>query len=211
MRKTIVLIDRDGTLIYDNKYHLGRTKDWKKKVKILPTVVSGLKLLKKNPNIHVYTITNQPGVAIKDFPLLTMTKAHEVAKFVMKELNNKGGNIEDFFVCSHADPSYVKKRGKYKFDKKEVCKCSCIKPRLGMVFDALKKEGITRRNANVYVIGDRESDVKTALNIKGTGILVPFVNEPGQAEKVKKIKGKKYVAKSFLDAANYILKKEKAI
>ncbi len=44
-KKAIICIDRDGTLIHDEKDHLflGRDNDWKSKVKILPYVIDGLK------------------------------------------------------------------------------------------------------------------------------------------------------------------------
>jgi len=212
MKKILVLVDRDGVLIYDDKYHLGRTNNWKKKVKVLPKVVEGLKKLRKIKGVSVYMITNQPGIAVKNFPLLTMKRSSEVCKFVVDKLKKKGGLIDDYFVCPHASPAYTKKRKTYKFEKKLVCNCSCIKPRLGMVFNALKKEGITKENANIYVIGDRISDIKTALNIKGNGILVPFANEPGQIEMAKKIKQKSrvYIAKDFLGAANFIVTNEKS-
>ena len=51
---------------------------------------------------------------------------------------------------------------------------------------------------------DRASDVQTAIHAKGTGILIPFENEPGREEKVKRII---YVAKNFLYAAAYIRKR----
>ena len=202
--KTLVLIDRDGTLIYDDKYHLGKTNDWKKKVKILPTVTKGLKLLKVLPEVHTYIITNQPGVAVKDFKLLTEERSRKVCKYIQEKLNKLGANIEGHFVCPHASPAYTNKRSNYKFNKKLVCNCSCIKPKLGMVFDVLKLEGITKKNTNIYIIGDRASDIKTAHNIKGTGILIPFKGEPGQVEAINKLRGKTYVASNFLDAAKYI-------
>jgi histidinol phosphatase-like enzyme len=54
MKKTIVCIDRDGTLIYDEKDHLylGRDDDWKSKVKMLPYIIDGLTLLMTTPARH---------------------------------------------------------------------------------------------------------------------------------------------------------------
>lgn len=206
MKKTLVLIDRDGVLVYDKKYYLGSQRDWKKKVRILPGVVKGLKLLNSIPDVSIYMITNQSGVAIKDFPLLTVKRAKEVCQYIINLIRKKGGRLDDYFICPHVSPDYVKRKNEFKFDKKRVCNCVCIKPRLGMVFDALRKEGLTAKKVNLFVVGDRASDVQTALNVKGTGILVPFVNEPGQISKVKKLKGKKYVAKDFLKAAEYIVR-----
>ena len=56
----------------------------------------------------------------------------------------------------------------------------------------------------IYFIGDRASDVKTAQNVNGTGILVPYKKEPGEKIKTRKLKGKKIIKKTFLEAINFI-------
>ena len=184
---------------------------WKKKIKFLPGAINGIKKLKKIPSLKIYMVTNQPGVAIKDFKLLTKKRAEEVAQHIENLLNKRGATIDGHFVCGHASPAYTKKRSQYKFNKKLICNCSCIKPNLGMVFDALKKEGLKKSNTNIYVVGDRVSDIKTALKIKGKGIFVPFKGEKEEIEKIEKLKNKKsvYLAKNFLDAIEFIIKKEK--
>jgi histidinol-phosphate phosphatase family protein len=213
MKKTIICIDRDGTLINDERDHLflGRDDDWKTKVKILPYVVDGLKLLRTIHNSTIYMITNQPGVAISDYQLLTLERAHEVCAYVVDKINSMGAHIDGYFLCPHATPEYVKKKAGVTFDEKLVHECKCLKPALGMVFNALKAENITPENANVYVIGDRATDVQTALNINGVGILVPFENEPGEDEKVKKLEDQThiYIARDLLNAAELIVKREK--
>ena len=211
MKKILVCVDRDGTLIYDNKYHLGRTDDWKSKIKILPTVIEGLRLLRTLPNVAIYIITNQPGVAIREFPLLTLDRAHEVNRHILTEIAKMGGQIDGYFLCPHANMQYVKKKANYHFDENMVCDCECEKPKSGMVFDALKSERLTREEVILYVIGDRSSDVETALNINGTGILIPFENEPRHFEKIKKLdQTNVYIARDFLDAAQFIVDQNKS-
>ncbi|HLC87096.1 MAG TPA: hypothetical protein VJH65_02370 [Candidatus Nanoarchaeia archaeon] len=212
MKKQILIcIDRDGTLIYDKKYHLGRQRKWKPLVKFLPNVISGLKLLRKIPNSKIYMITNQPGVAIKEFPLLTKEKAIEVCNYVLGLLKKRGVGLDGCEVCGYASHEYVKrKKGEFTFDKKLVGNYSCIKPRPGMINNILKRERLDKRNTKIYILGDRESDIKTAINAKGFGVLVPFINKPDEPEKVKKLKNKNiYISKDFLDACNFIIKKEK--
>lgn len=214
--KTLIYIDRDGTINYDDRYFLGSQKDWKKKIEILPGVVEGIQKLRKISDVDIYIITNQSGVAIKEFPLLTEKRANEVCKEIIHILKNQGAEIDGYYVCPHVPPSYTEKRKQYTFDEKLVCNCLCIKPNLGMVFESLRKQGINEKDAHIYVIGDRESDVQTGINIKGTGVLVPFKNLPDEEKKVKKLKkevkkmkGDIYIAKNFLDAAKFIVKKEK--
>ena len=211
MKKTLICLDRDGTLIYDKKYHLGRTDDWKSKSKILPTFIEGLRLLRTLPNVAIYIITNQPGVAIREFPLLTLDRAREVNRHILTEIAKMGGQIDGYFLCPHANLQYVKKKTNYHFDENMVCDCECEKPKSGMVFDALKSERLTREEAILYVIGDRSSDVETALNINGTGILIPFENEPRHFEKIKKLdQANVYIARDFLDAAQFIVDQNKS-
>jgi histidinol-phosphate phosphatase family protein len=205
IKTSIILLDRDGTLLYDRKYHLGRTSDWRSKVKLLPYVVRGIQQLRAIPHAKLYMITNQPGVAAEAFPLLTLQRAHEVCRYILKTLRKKGAKLDGYFLCPHASPSYARKHSSLKIS--EVCNCSCIKPRLGMVFSALRAVGVKRSAVVLYVIGDRASDVRTAINARGTGILVPFENEPGQVEKARRIKGNVYIAKNFLDAVAYVRKR----
>ena len=206
----LIAIDRDGTLIYDDKYHLGKTNDWKSKVKILPGVIKGLKILNTIPNVGIYTITNQPGVAVKEFKLLTEQRAQQVCDYVSESISKKGGKITGCFVCPHANKEYIKRRPERSYDKKLVCDCNCIKPNLGLVFDALKHKGWTRKNTLVFVVGDRLSDIQTGLNTKGWAIFVPFKGEAQEIAKIKKLKSDRvYMAKNFVDAAEFVKKTAK--
>ena len=210
MKKILIFVDRDGTLIYDKKCHHGSRKNWKSLIKILPSVVKGINLLRKIPNVKIYMITNQPGVAIKDFHLLTLRRSHEVCKYVLSRLKRKNAKLDGYTICEYASRSYVRSYPKFKFHKNLVGDFSCIKPRPGMINNTLKNEKLNRKETIIYVIGDRFSDVKTALNVKGFGIIVPFANEKGEKEKVKKINNKStFIAKSFLDAAKFVVKREK--
>ena len=214
--ETLICIDRDGTLIYDDKYFLGKTNDWKKKIKFLPNVIKGLKLLNTLPNTHIYMISNQTGVAIKNFKLLTSKRADKVCEEVTKRLNSKGANIKGYIFCPHTNKHYVKTHPNRKFINKLVKDSSCRKPHAGMVYEALNKTNLNRKDVKIYVIGDRVADVQTGLNANGTGIMIPFQNEAQETEKLKKLKttrgsrskSKIYTATDFLDAANHILEKE---
>src|SRR3989338_136468 len=206
MRKNILIcIDRDDTLIYDHKYFLGHTKDWKNKVKILKGVVSGLRLLNKLPNTSLYMTSNQSGIAI--FPNLTPKRASIVCKYVRDILKKKGAVLKGFIFSEYVTPEYVKQHPQYNFNPHRVRDDPWAKPHPGMIKEALKREGWKREESRVYVIGDRATDVKSALNIQGFGILVPATTEPHQIAKTKilmKRNKKIYIAKDFLDAARFI-------
>ena len=172
MKKNILIcIDRDDTLIYDRKYFLGHTEDWKKKVKILKGVVSGLKLLNKLPNTALYMTSNQSGIAI--FPKLTPKRARVVCKYVIDMLKKKGAILHGLIFSQYVTPEYVKQHQQYNFNPRRVRDDPWAKPNPGMIKEALKRKGWKREESEVYVIGDRATDVQSALNIKGFGILVP--------------------------------------
>jgi len=213
MKKDILIcFDRDLTLISDRTYHLGRQKNWKNLIKILPNVLRGLKKLRKNfPKAKIYFITNQPGVAIKEFPLRTEKKAKEVCEFILKKFKNKGFKFNGYEICMRASPEYVKrKKGKYTFNKKMVGNFSCFKPKPGMIDRILKKEKFEKGNTKIYVLGDRADDVRTGLNVKGFGILTPSKARPKEKDKAKEIKSKnKYLSGNFSNAINFLIKREK--
>lgn len=213
-KNVVVFIDRDGTINYDNKYFIGKQKNWKSLVKICPGVFSGMKLINKIQNSKTYIITNQAGVAIKDFPLLTKKRAKEVIDYIIKILENEKIKVDGYEFCPYVTPNYVKQKARgRKFHKKFVKNHYCVKPKPGMILKILKKEGLNRKNTKIYVIGDRVSDVEVALRVGGIGILVPFEKEKKELESMKSLheKHKKriYIAKNFIDAARFIVKDSK--
>jgi HAD superfamily hydrolase (TIGR01662 family) len=211
MKKILICIDRDGTLIYDKKYHLGHQRNWKSLVRILPKVMSGLKLLKKKlPEAKIYFITNQPGVAVKDFPLLDEKKAHRVCDYVSKLFEKKGFKFNGYEICARASFAWEKSHPQFRLDKRLVGNFSCMKPRPGMINNIMKKERLRKRDTSIYIIGDRASDVETAKNLDVYGIFVPFVNRPDEKNKLKNLEyKKKYAAKDFLDGVRFIIKRER--
>lgn len=207
--KKIVFVDRDGTLIGDNKLYLGHQENWKKKLKLLPGVAEGIKELNSRKDTAVYLITNQPGVAVKDFPHLTEDRAKEVSVEVMEMLSKKGAYIDNFRVCGHAPKKYRERRTEFKYIKKYTKECSCFKPKTGMLKSLMKERCVKFSKVNVYTIGDRASDTLTATKLKGHGILVPYKYSPNQEEKVRNLKNKNIlIEKSFDKAVKRIIKLE---
>lgn len=151
MKKTIICIDRDGTLIHDSREHLflGSDNDWPGKVKILPLAVEGLRMLNTLARAGIYMITNQAGVAISDFPLLTEGRAHEVCRHVVEVFRQKGARLDGYFLCPHATPEYASRKPGTNFHSNLVHDCQCLKPAIGMVFNALQAQCITADNADV--------------------------------------------------------------
>ncbi len=128
---------------------------------------------------------------------------------MVKELSKSGIFIDGYRICPYSSKKYVKKHPNFKFKKNMIKEAKCIKPRPEMVLDILKKAGLKKSETSIYVIGDRKEDVLTGINSGGFGILVPFVNRRGEDKKTEKLKNKnKYLAKNFIDACKFIIKRE---
>lgn len=212
MNQILICIDRDGTLIWDGKprLFLGKDNDWPSMLHILPSVIEGLKKLKDLPQAKTYMITNQPGVAISDYPLLTLERAHEVCRHVLGSLNELGARFSGYFLCPHAPSEYVRDNPNVTFDSRFVQECQCFKPRPGMVYEALEAENLRPEDAHIYVIGDRATDVAVALHFNGFGILTPFENESGQIERTRNLDSQEhiFIARDMVHAADFILTRE---
>ena len=101
-KNILICFDRDGTIIYDDKYHLGSQKNWKDLIRFRRGIFGSLKMLnKKLPDAKIYMISNQSGVAIKDFPLLTEKKSREVCRYIVNLIKERGVDLEKCFVCPH--------------------------------------------------------------------------------------------------------------
>ncbi|MBT3642368.1 HAD-IIIA family hydrolase [archaeon] len=212
-KNILICFDRDGTIIYDDKYHLGSQKNWKDLIRFRRGIFGSLKMLnKKLPDAKIYMISNQSGVAIKDFPLLTEKKSREVCRYIVNLIKERGVDLEKCFVCPHTTKAYTKSHPQFTFDKKILCNCKCNKPLPGMVLEALRDAGWKRENTSIYIVGDRASDLQTAHNARGFGILVPFGNRPGEKKLVGKLKDKeRHISKNFGDAVEFIVHRENGL
>lgn len=210
----LVCLDRDGTINEDKDYLLGSSENWKSQVKILPGVIEGIKKLNKIDNLEVFILTNQSGVALKEgkYPRLTLERMHEVNNYILNILKNKGAFIKGYFACPFVDSKYMERaKLKRRIVNPDFIRDNYpdLKPNTGLVEKAAQSLGKELKECNIYVIGDRLSDVQLGLNSGGIGILVE-TQEIGNREKVKTLekdnKGRVYFAKDFLDAADYIIK-----
>lgn len=137
----IAFLDRDGTLIFEPL----DTKqiDLVEKVKILQSVVEGLKRLKEE-GYRFVMISNQDGRGTSSFPEEDFERPQK--KFL--ELFEKEG-IEFYriLICPHFPED----------------QCACRKPRTGLVQDFLKHEKIDLDRS--IMVGDREADMEFAKNV----------------------------------------------
>jgi len=173
-----VFLDRDG-VINANLERNGKpvAPTSLSEFRILPGVIEGVRLLKEAGFLLV-VVTNQPDVANGLTPRPTVEAMHAE---IRRQLP-----IDDIVVCFHADAD----------------KCSCRKPKPGMIFDAAARHGIDL--ASSYLVGDRWRDVHAG---RSAGCRTIFIDngypqdQPHQPDKV---------AHSLREAADFILDRHAA-
>lgn len=147
MKRKILFVDRDGTLIEEPEDFQVDALD---KVRLLPGVIPAL-LQFQNAGYELVMVTNQDGLGTDAFPEADFHPAHDL----MLHLFNSQG-IE--FSATHIDPHF------------EQDQAPTRKPGIGMVIDYLKSGDLDLQRS--YVIGDRETDLQLAWNMGIQGIRV---------------------------------------
>lgn len=144
--KRAIFLDRDGTIIKDRGYL--NTPEF---LRFKTGVISGLRLL-QDKGFYLFIVTNQSGVKRG---WVSRERVLEINRTLIMRLKQNKIFIKDIGVCFH--------------HPKELCRCR--KPATFLILRLLKKYpeiNIT----NSYVIGDKDSDVKLALNVGAKGIKV---------------------------------------
>lgn len=143
--KPLLLLDRDGTLIEECDYLLDP-----RQVRLLPGAASAMKRLKR-AGFKVVVVTNQSGVGRR---LITLAQMRSVNRRFLQLLREQKASLDGLYWCPHRPSS----------------RCSCRKPKLGMVKRAAKDLGISWQGS--ISVGDRPSDVELGQRTGGKGILV---------------------------------------
>ncbi|MEN7550837.1 bifunctional histidinol-phosphatase/imidazoleglycerol-phosphate dehydratase HisB [Rapidithrix thailandica] len=149
MKKRVLFIDRDGTIIVEPPVDF--QVDSLEKLEFFPGAITNLHKIAKELDYELVMVTNQDGLGTASFPEDTFWPAQNK---MLKILENEG--IE--FTKIHVDRSF------------EEDNAPTRKPRTGMLteyFDAEKYD-----LANSYVIGDRPTDVELAKNLGAQAIFL---------------------------------------
>ena len=142
----MVLLDRDGVLNFDSADYVRTLADWRP----VPGSAEAVARL-SHAGCRVVVVTNQSGVGRglirpEDLDALHRRLAEDVAAC--------GGRIEAILHCPHRPEDG----------------CDCRKPRTGLVRAAERRLGTRARGA--LFVGDRVSDVETALAVGARPVLV---------------------------------------
>lgn len=146
MKKRVLFIDRDGTLVKEPPvdYQLDRFE----KLVFYPKVMRNLYFICKHLDFELVMVTNQDGLGTASFPEADFWPIHNL---VMQTLEGEGITFDEVLI----DPSLPEEHSPNR------------KPGIGMLTRYL--DG-SYDLANSYVIGDRVTDLELARNLQARSI-----------------------------------------
>ncbi len=144
--KKAIFLDRDGTIIEEKGYL--NTPEF---IRLKKGVIEGLLSL-QNAGFYLFIVTNQSGVKRG---WVSRQRVNRINRTVIELLRQHKVFVKDIGVCFH----HPKER------------CRCRKPEPFMIWRLLKKYPEVQIEES-YVIGDKDSDIKLALNVGAKGIKV---------------------------------------
>jgi D-glycero-D-manno-heptose 1,7-bisphosphate phosphatase len=148
MKNKAVFLDRDGVineLIYYEEQGIIDSPFTVEKFKLFPDVEKAIKKFKKL-GFKTIIVSNQPGIAKKNFTIDSFEKVREKMK---KELKKKDAEIDLEYYCFHHPDGKISKY-------KKICKCR--KPEPGMLYTAAKEHNIDLSKS--WMIGDGITDIQ---------------------------------------------------
>ena len=158
MKKKILFIDRDGTLVLEpSDYQL----DCFEKLVFYPEVFQYLTKIDKELDFEIVMVTNQDGLGTTNFP---EEKFWPVQNFILKSFQNEGITFKEIFI----DRSFPQDNAPTR------------KPGTGMLTRYLNNPNYDLTNS--FVIGDRLTDVELAKNLGCKAIFIISHETLGSSE-----------------------------
>ncbi|MFC5190473.1 bifunctional histidinol-phosphatase/imidazoleglycerol-phosphate dehydratase HisB [Algoriphagus aquatilis] len=151
MKKKVLFIDRDGTIIKEPPTDF--QVDSLEKLEFLPKAISNLRKIAEELDYELVMVTNQDGLGTDSFPEKDFWPAqYKMLKTLEQE------NV--FFKAIHVDKTFEHENAPTR------------KPRIGLLTQYFSEDYDL---ANSYVIGDRFTDVQLAKNLGSKAI---FIGDP---------------------------------
>ncbi len=157
MKKRLLFIDRDGTIISET---LDEQIDAFEKLIFLPKVLYYLGKIAEELSYELVMVTNQDGLGTEAFPEDTFWPVHN---FVLKTLENEGIH----FARAHIDRTFPSDNAPTR------------KPGTAMLVDYFSEDHDLE---NSYIIGDRLTDMELAKNLGAKGIFIDHSTQLGTSE-----------------------------
>ena len=170
MKKRVLFIDRDGTII---KETVDEQIDAYDKMVFYPKVFTYLGKIAKELDFELVMITNQDGLGTESFPEEMFWPVHN---FVMKSFENEGVVFSEVLI----DRTFPHE------------KANTRKPGIGLLKKYFSEEYYLQ---NSFVIGDRLTDMELAKNFGSKGIFINDDTNLGTSEiSIKAEELQKYIA-----------------
>ncbi len=138
LNKTL-FIDRDGIINIDHGYTYKIES-----FEFMPGIFDLLSFFQLQ-GYQIFIVTNQSGIGRGYY---TLDDFEKLTAWMLKEFSKRGILIKKVFYCPH----------------KPEDQCSCRKPKIGMIEDALEEFSIDLDHS--WMIGDKQSDIDLANNAK---------------------------------------------
>jgi len=147
-----VFLDRDGTVNEQMGYinHISRFH-------LLPGAARAIRMLNE-AGTPVVVVSNQSGLARGYFPVELLDAVHDTMR---RQLADEDAHVDGLYYCPHHPEA---KEEKYRLS------CDCRKPKTGMLELAAREMNLDLSRS--FLVGDRWSDIKCAVNAGCTPILV---------------------------------------
>ena len=145
----IAFLDRDGVLIFEPQDTF--KVDSVNLLKILPGVVDGLRRF-MDEGYKLVMVSNQDGIGKGNFSKKGFWEAQNL---LMDQLKKQGIEFYKVFICPHMIED----------------KCSCRKPKIGLVKEFFKGKKAVFDQGKSFMIGDRQTDMGFAKNLGIRGFL----------------------------------------
>lgn len=140
MKRKILFVDRDGTLVVEPAD--GRV-DRFDKVALIPGVIAALTRFQR-AGYELVVVSNQEGLGGPDFP---QDNFDRIDRFVMAMFESQGIRFAATLFCPH-EPAQG---------------CDCRKPAVGLVREYIADPALDRTAS--AVVGDRDTDLELAANM----------------------------------------------
>lgn len=142
MKPQLMILDRDGTIIeVPRGQRYLHSDDAIQFVPGAPEFIAALNRV----GIPVVVATNQQGVALEEYPAMTLESVDRFHERLQVELLRRGAQIDRFYICTHLASAG----------------CDCRKPRPGMYVQAMRDFSVAPKWT--VAIGDQSRDAVAAI------------------------------------------------
>lgn len=184
-KRKAIFLDRDGTILKQDSIHNVTLS----KFKLYPFTAEAIKKINRVDFLAI-VITNQPAIAKG---IVSEAEVELIHRKLETELGKKGAIINGIYYCPHhPDKGFDGEVKKFKI------RCSCRKPKIGLVKKAVSDFNIDLEKS--FFIGDSTADAKCAQNarIKFIGVKTGY----GLQDNKYKLKTSVKMYDNLLNAVN---------